>query len=99
VPFIIAGMRPGDKLPDLEAVGGSRTRATEVVAREEITVPAGTFQTIRLLMTGEDGRVKLKRFIWFAPGHGLIREEKTRHLDGILLLEETVELTILNKAD
>jgi hypothetical protein len=99
VPFIIAGLRPGDKLPDVEAVGGSRTRATEVVAREEITVPAGTFQTIRLLMTGEDGRVELRRTLWFAPGHGLVREEKSRSLAGSLLLEETSELTTLQRAD
>lgn len=98
VPFIIAGLRPGDKLPDVEAVGGSRTRTTVVVAREEITVPPGTFRTIRLLMTGEDGRVKLRRTLWFAPGHGLIREESSRSLDGTLLREETSELTALKRA-
>jgi len=99
VPFIIAGMQAGENLPEVEAVGGSRTRTTKVMAREEITVAAGTFQTIRLLMTGVDGSVKLKRYIWFAPGHGLIREEKSRYLNGTLLLEERVELTELKRAN
>ena len=92
VPFIVAGMKPGTESEAIHAPGGSLSRKTQVVARESVTVPAGTFPSIRLLMTGTDGAVELRRTIWFAPGIGIVREEKTRYRTGKLLFRETQQL-------
>ncbi len=93
VPFVIAGMQPGTASPDIRAPGGSLSRKTRVVARETIRVPAGEFPCIRLLMSGSDGAIELRRDIWFSPGTGIVREEKTRHRDGLLIFTEHQELT------
>ncbi len=93
VPFVIAGMKPGTESPAIQASGGSLSRKTQVVARESVTVPAGTFPAIRLLMTGTDGEIELRRTIWFAPGTGIVREERTRYRTGKLLFRETQQLT------
>ena len=92
VPFVHAGMKVGTESPEIRATGGGLLRKTQVVGREAITVPAGTFQTIRLLMTGTDGGLELKRTIWFAPGTGIVREEKTRYRQGKLIFRETQQL-------
>ena len=93
VPFVVAGMKAGTESPDIAAPGGSLTRKTRVVARETIKVPAGEFQTIRLLMTGMDGELELRRTIWFAPGTGIVREEKTRYRSGKVIFREYQELS------
>ncbi|MDP3850061.1 MAG: hypothetical protein Q8Q59_06145 [Luteolibacter sp.] len=97
VPFVIAGMRPGTSLPELKAGDGSLTRQTRVIARENITVPAGAFSCIRLLTTGNDGDLELRRTIWFAPGTGIVREEKTRYRREQLVFREIQELTGLKR--
>ncbi len=96
VPFVIAGMKPGDALPEVKAPEGAFTRRTEVLAREDITVPAGTYHCIHLLTTGYDGDLLLVRNVWFAPGHGIIRENKTRLRRGQEIFRETQELTARN---
>jgi len=93
VPFVIAGMRPGTQLPELEAAGGGLSRKTHIVAREDVIVPAGTFPSIRILMTGKDGDFELRRTTWFSPGVGIVREEKTRYLKDKLIFRETQQLT------
>jgi hypothetical protein len=93
VPFVFAGMKPGTESPQVEAVSGAFSRKTQVVARESITVPAGTYPSIRLLMTGMDGDLELRRTIWFAPGVGIVRDEKARYRLGKLIFRETQELT------
>jgi hypothetical protein len=97
VPFVIAGMQGGDSLPGLRTADGSLSRKTEVIAREQITVPAGNFSCIRLLTTGSDGDLELKRTIWFAPGKGIIREEKKRTRGGRTVFHETHELVGITK--
>ena len=92
IPFVIAGMKAGTEFPEFETVGGGLTRKTQVVARENLTVPAGTFPCIRILMTGKDGNLELRRTTWFSPGTGVIREEKTRYLKDKLLFRETQTL-------
>lgn len=92
VPFVVAGMKAGTESPDVAAPGGSLTRKTRVVARETIKVPAGEFPAIRLLMTGMDGELELRRTIWFAPGTGIVREEKTRYRGGKVIFRESQEL-------
>ncbi len=85
VPFVVAGM-------EIQLAGGSLSRKTQVVARESLSVPAGTFRCIRLLTTGADGNLELRRTLWFAPGIGIIREEKARYRLGKLIFRETQEL-------
>lgn len=92
VPFVIAGMRAGTAIPEFQAAEGGLTRKTQVIAREDITVPAGTYHCIQLLTTGNDGEIELRRNVWFAPGKGIVREEKTRYRRGQLLFRETQEL-------
>jgi hypothetical protein len=92
VPFVIAGMKAGTESPQIQAAGGSLSRKTQVIGREEVTVPAGTFPSIRLLMSGTDGELELRRTIWFSPGTGIVREEKTRYRLGKVIFRETQEL-------
>ena len=92
VPFVVAGMKPGTETPEVSAPGGALSRKTQVVAREAVTVKAGTFQSIRLLMTGMDGEIELRRTIWFTPGKGIVREEKSRYRKGALIYRENQEL-------
>ncbi len=92
IPFLFAGMRAGSAFPEIGADDESRTRKIQVVGREQTTVPAGTYETIRLLMTGRDGDFELRRTIWFAPGTGIVREEKTRYGAEKLIFRETQEL-------
>lgn len=98
VPFVIAGMKPGTALPAMNAGTGSFTRKTQVIARESINVPAGRFHCIQILTTGNDGDLELRRSIWFAPGTGIIREQKSRYRDDKLIFRETQELSGLKRA-
>ncbi len=88
VPFVIAGMKPGTESPELQTEGGALSRKTRVISREDLATQAGTFHTIQLLTTGRDGDIELQHSVWFAPGTGIIREEKTRTRLGQLLYQE-----------
>jgi hypothetical protein len=92
VPFISADMQPGAESPEIQADGGSLIRKIRVVARENVSVPAGTFPSIEVLMTGTEGNLELHRSIWFAPGVGIVREEKARYQLGQLIFREIQEL-------
>jgi hypothetical protein len=92
IPFVIAGMKSGTVLPEFKTTDGALSRRTEVIAREDVTVPAGTFPCVRMLTTGRDGDIELRRTVWFSPGKGIIREEKTRYRGEKLLYRETQEL-------
>ena len=98
VPFIIAGVKPGTSLPEIKTSNGALSRKTQIIAREDITVSAGKFSCIRILTTGNDGEIELRRTVWFAPGKGIIREEKTRYRREKLLYRESQELAELKKA-
>lgn len=98
VPFVVAGMKAGTESPEINAPGGSLSRKTQVVSREDITVPAGTYPTIRLLMTGMDGELELRRTIWFSPGTGIVREEKSRYRKSKLIFRETHRLMKVERA-
>lgn len=98
VPFVIAGMKPGTAMPEMKSADGGLARSTQVIARESITVPAGSFPCIRLLTTGSDGDLELRRTIWFAPGSGIIREEKSRYRREQLIFRETHQLVELKRA-
>jgi hypothetical protein len=91
IPFVVAGLRAGQEtVKDLQ--GGASQRQVKVVARERVTVAAGEFSTIRLLMTGVDGDSEIRRTTWFAPKVGIMKEEKARYANDKLLFRETTEL-------
>ena len=92
IPFVIAGMKPGTETPEIQSPGGALSRKIQVIAREDIKVPAGTFPAIRLLMTGMDGDLEIRRTIWFSPKTGIVREEKSRYRLGKLIFRETQQL-------
>lgn len=92
VPFVTAGLRAGDTLASLGVQDGARKRALNVVAREKVTVPAGEYNAIRLLMTGNDGQFEVRRTTWFVPRVGIVKEDKARYAGKTLLFRETTEL-------
>ncbi|MFT4175853.1 MAG: hypothetical protein QM627_04285 [Luteolibacter sp.] len=96
IPFITAGIKAGDQLREFNLGSDHRTRKLEIIARESVTVPAGTFSCVRMLMSGKDGEFELRRTIWFSPGNGIVREEKVRYHKDKLILRETQELTATN---
>ena len=98
VPFFQAGMIPGTRFPEVSAQGNAFSRNTENIAVEDITVPAGTFNCHRLLTTGNDGEIEMRKTVWFSPGNGIVREEKTRYRREKLLFRETQELIELKRA-
>lgn len=99
VPFVVAGMKAGTETPEIQAPGGSLSRKTQVIGREDVTVPAGTFPSIRLLMSGSDGDLELRRTIWFSPGTGIVREEKIRYRQRKVIFKETQELAKMTKGN
>ncbi len=96
VPFVTAGLRAGQTLASLGVQEGARKRGLKVVAREKVKVPAGEYDAIRLLMTGNDGQFEVRRTTWFVPRVGIVKEEKARYAEDKLLFRETTELTETN---
>ena len=92
VPFVFAGMRAGNTMADLSIAEGASNRGLKVVAREEVTVPLGKFEAIRLLLTGNDGQLELRKTTWFVPKLGIVKEEMARYARGKLIFRETTEL-------
>ena len=97
VPFVLSNIRSGSSLPSLKVAQGEASRGISVVGREDVTVPAGTYRAIRLLMTGKDSGLELRRTIWFAPGIGIVKEQTARYTAETLLFRQTQELTETNR--
>lgn len=97
VPFVFAGMKPGTAIPEFKTSDGSLSRKTQIIVREEVSTPAGAFRCIRLLTTGSDGDLELRRTVWFSPGNGIIKEEKTRYRRDKLIYREVQELVELKR--
>jgi len=93
LPFIIAGLRAGSQFQEIGLAEGAYTRKIQVIGRETVTVPAGTFDAVRLLMSGKDRDFELRRTIWFSPRNGIVREENARYATDKLLFREVHELT------
>ncbi len=98
VAFVTAGMKAGNSLPNFVSTDGGIIRRTKVIGREDVTVPGGTFRCIRQLTTGSDGELDLRRSIWFSPGTGIVREEKSRYRRDQLVLREVHELVEFKRA-
>lgn len=103
IMFIRAGLRAGDtiEIPALtfEGSGMVAPRSCRVIGREEIQVPAGTFQAIRLMMGSVDGKIETRRLLWFSPGVGIVREERVRYAEGRIIVRETHVLSEMGHKD
>lgn len=99
--FIKAGLQAGDTLEiPAMTVGGSsipRQRSAAVIGREECEVPAGKFQTVRLVMGGMDGGIETRRTLWFSPGKGIVKEERVRYAEGKVVVKEVHELVEITR--
>lgn len=110
VPLVKAGMRGGEDLPEMKIAGNKAapdapvaSRKLRVIGRERVETPAGNFDTIKILMTGlegseAEGTVELRRTIWFAPGDGIVREDKERSIQGKTVVREEHWLVSLTRA-
>jgi hypothetical protein len=98
VPFVVAGMKAGTAMPGFRTSDGALSRRTEVIAREDVTVSAGRFPSIRMLTTGRDGDLELRRTVWFSPKTGIVREEKIRYRGDKLIFREIQELSRIQRA-
>ena len=96
VLLVRAGLLGGETLPPIEikdpASGAVVRRLIQIIGRESIETAGRKFNTIRILMTGTDGGMELRRTIWFAPHYGIVKEEKSRFINDQLVLKETSEL-------
>lgn len=106
VMLVRAGVMPGESLPPLQVkdprTGIEVIRTIQVVGRETVTAAGRDFATIRILMTGKEGKdstLELRKTIWLAPQYGIVREEKARYVNDILMLKESMELTSLQLAN
>jgi hypothetical protein len=58
------------------SVGGGKIRGKFIQENEEVTVPAGTFQTIRVSSKNFSiGNKKLPLTYWFAKGRGIVKQQ------------------------
>jgi hypothetical protein len=99
VMLVRAGVMPGESLPPLQIkdprTGIEVIRTIQVVGRETVTAAGRDFATIRILMTGKEGKdsnLEMRKTIWFVPRYGIVREEKARYINDTLMLKETMEL-------
>ena len=100
VPFVSKGLQGGEDLPSIRFGGGGDVevvRKIRVIGPEDIEVKAGRFQTIKLLFTGQDGALGIRRTVWFAEGVGIIREEKERFTSAGVLARESHELLAVER--
>lgn len=94
-----AANQPGDQW-EIKAGEGQAavfSRKFRVFGEEEVRVPAGTFQAIRVVMTGQSGPTEIKRTFWFAKGKGFVKEEKTYYSSNKRLIHQVMELSNMTK--
>lgn len=99
VIMVKAGVLAGESLPPIRIKDPNSdfevSREIQIIGRETISLAGRDFATIRILMTGDDGRnvgLQMRRTIWFAPKYGIVKEEKNRYVNDRLMLKELVEL-------
>lgn len=102
VPFVRRGLKGGEDLPEIrfgQKGGAEVVRKIRVIGPEEVEVKAGRFDTIKLLFTGQDGPLGIRRTVWFAEGTGIVREEKERFTKaGGVLTHESHELVAIERS-
>ena len=64
-------------------IGKEKASATYVnEGEEEIKVPAGTYKTWKITVSGEHGSAKHKGTNWYAPGVGIVRQQSKFESEG-----------------
>lgn len=92
--------QPGDKWEIKSGDGKTTplfTRKFRIFGEEKVTVPAGVFNAIRIVMTGQSGPTEIKRTVWFAKGTGFVKEEKTYYSAKKRLIHQRMELSKFTK--
>jgi hypothetical protein len=97
IPLVGAGMKPGMVLMESKSKDGKRSHKIEVIARETIRVPAGSFRCIRFLSTINDNGIESRRTMWYAPQNWIVREETIQYIGSKLMSRELRELTSLTR--
>ena len=95
-----AANQPGDQWEVKSGDGKTSplfTRKFRVFGEEEVLVPAGAFQAIRVVITGVSGPTEIKRTFWFSKGNGFVKEEKTYYSASKKLIHQVMELTKITK--
>lgn len=104
VLLVRAGLLGGESMPPIKIndpkSGAEVMRLIQIIGREPVKAAGREFETIRILMTGLDGKKseqavggsELRRTIWFAPHYGIVKEEKSRFINDHLVLKESIEL-------
>ncbi|MEX0716047.1 MAG: hypothetical protein WD066_05645 [Planctomycetaceae bacterium] len=59
---------------DFKAGGDAATGVCRALPAEEVAVPAGTFQTVVVLIEVDDGRTTVKTTYWFAENVGVVKQ-------------------------
>lgn len=100
VLLVRAGLLGGESMPPIQIndpkTGAEVKRQIQIIGREPVVAAGRTFDTIRILMTGVDGKegnFTLRRTIWFAPHYGIIKEEKGRYINDKVVIKESMILT------
>lgn len=96
-PLVSAGMKAGMVVMESKSPDGKQSRKIEVIARENITVPAGRFRCIRFLTTSNDNGIETRKTMWYAPQHWIVREETIQYIGSKLMSRELRELTTLTR--
>jgi|GEM_PF-1209833 len=75
---------------------GTSTEQTfqfRVIERTKLTVPAGTYETVRLQMNSANDSKAIRRTLWFAENVGIIKEESIYYDNQRITVRETSVLT------
>lgn len=67
-------------------------RVVQVIGREKIELIGKEFDCTRMTVSGADGGMEMRRSIWFAPGTGIVKDERTNYFEQKLLYREVQTL-------
>jgi hypothetical protein len=72
--------------------GSGNVRSFRVMGREEVVVPAGTFEAAKIMVAGHSRKMDVKEVYWFHSEAGFVKIEKTFYTDDLVLKKEVMEL-------
>jgi hypothetical protein len=67
-------VKDGDTWETDFVIGTEKGKAVTVVGKEEVKVPAGTYQTVRVRVDTDSGGQKISTTYWFADGIGFVKQ-------------------------
>ncbi|MGJ8633129.1 MAG: TapB family protein [Luteolibacter sp.] len=93
IPFFVASASQGQIIGNFQTPGGKSGRQLKVIAHETVSVPAGDYPAVLLLLNdNEITGIEVLTKTWFAPGVGIVKEEKSRFIKGKLVTREITSL-------